>query len=81
MRRAVGGRTKGPESAQVRPTGRKDGWSEKEGSPPGTLVYVGERKTETVRISIIDYDENNFLEKEVRIALIMAAFFRRKKWL
>ncbi len=37
----------------------------KEGQSPGTLVHIGERMTETVRISVIDYDENNFLEKEV----------------
>ncbi len=35
------------------------------GLPPGTLVHVGERKTEQVRISCIDYDENRFDEKQV----------------
>ena len=25
--------------------------------PPGTLVYLGEERTEPVRITIIDYDE------------------------
>jgi magnesium transporter len=44
---------------------RRERLAEKEGRSPGTLVHVGERKTETVRISVIDYDENNFLEKEV----------------
>jgi magnesium transporter len=33
---------------------------------PGTLVYVGEKKMEAVRISYIDYDEQNFEEKQVR---------------
>jgi magnesium transporter len=38
--------------------------SEKAGLPPGTLVYVGETKVEKVKISIIDYDENQITEKE-----------------
>ncbi|MBN1160764.1 MAG: magnesium/cobalt transporter CorA [Dehalococcoidales bacterium] len=37
--------------------------SEKAGLPPGTLVYVGEKKVEKVKISIIDYDENQITEK------------------
>lgn len=39
--------------------------SEKKGLPPGTLVHIGERKAEKVRITIIDYDETQFQEKEV----------------
>ena len=35
------------------------------GLPPGTLVHVGERKTEEVRITLMDYDEHNFQEKQV----------------
>ena len=38
--------------------------SKKGGLPPGTLVHVGEKKTEKVRISIIDYDEAHLQEKE-----------------
>jgi magnesium transporter len=38
--------------------------SEKAGLPPGTLVHVGEKKAEKVKISIIDYDENQIAEKE-----------------
>ena len=34
--------------------------------PPGTLVYTGEKKTEDVRITIMDYDESQFQEKEVK---------------
>jgi magnesium transporter len=37
----------------------------KAGSPPGTLVHVGEKKTESVRITYIDYDEQSFQEKQV----------------
>lgn len=40
--------------------------SKKSGLPPGSLVHVGERKMETVRITVMDYDEQNFEEKEVR---------------
>jgi len=33
------------------------------GLPPGTLIHVGERKTEDVKITIIDYDAAQFQEK------------------
>ncbi len=39
--------------------------SSKAGLPPGTLVHVGEKKVETVRITFIDYDEQSFEEKQV----------------
>ena len=39
--------------------------SSKAGLPPGTLVYVGEKKVESVRITFIDYDKENFQEKQV----------------
>ena len=39
--------------------------SSKAGLPPGTLVYVGEKKVESVRITFIDYDEQSFQEKQV----------------
>ncbi len=35
------------------------------GLPPGTPVYTGEKKEEEVRISIIDYTEDQFQEMEV----------------
>lgn len=35
----------------------------KAGLPPGTLVHVGERKLESARISVIDYNESSFQEK------------------
>ena len=37
----------------------------KAGLPPGTLVHVGEKKVEAVKISYLDYDERNFQEKQV----------------
>lgn len=39
--------------------------SKKAGLPPGTLVHIGERKAEEVKISIMNYDEASFQEKEV----------------
>ena len=40
--------------------------AKKAGLPPGTLVHVGERKTEKVRITILDYDEARFEEKQAK---------------
>lgn len=37
----------------------------KAGLPPGTLVHVGDKKVEKVRITYLDYDEQSFQEKEV----------------
>lgn len=39
--------------------------SRKAGLPPGTLIHIGERKLETVRMTVIDYDESSFKEKQV----------------
>jgi magnesium transporter len=39
--------------------------SKKAGLPPGTLVHIGEKKAEKVRITYIDYDEQNFQERQV----------------
>ena len=36
--------------------------SEKSGLPPGTLVYIGEERTEEVEISIFDFNEKAFEE-------------------
>jgi magnesium transporter len=38
--------------------------AKKAGLPPGTVVYDGEARDETVGISIIDYDEKSFEERE-----------------
>ena len=40
--------------------------SEKAGFPPGTLVHIGEKKAEEPKITIIDYDETQFQEKEIK---------------
>ena len=39
--------------------------SKKAGLPPGTPVFVGEKKVERVRISYIDYGETKVEEKKV----------------
>ena len=41
--------------------------SKKAGMAPGSLVYIGDKKKEKVRISIIDYNEVQFEEKEVDV--------------
>jgi len=40
--------------------------SEKAGLPPGTVVFVGEQKVEEIRITLIDYDENQYAEREIK---------------
>ena len=40
--------------------------SRKAGLPPGSVVFVGEKKVEEIRITIIDYDENQYEEREVK---------------
>jgi magnesium transporter len=39
--------------------------SKKAGLPPGTLVHIGEEKTEHVRVRLIDYDGKQFQEKDL----------------
>ncbi|HEY0030971.1 MAG TPA: magnesium/cobalt transporter CorA [Bacteroidia bacterium] len=36
----------------------------KTGAPPGTLVYFGEDHTDKVKITLIEYNEKEFIEKE-----------------
>ena len=40
--------------------------SRKAGLPPGSVVFVGEKKVEEIRLTIIDYDENQYEEREVK---------------
>jgi magnesium transporter len=40
--------------------------SKKAGLPPGTLVHIGEKKAEELKITLIDYDEVHFQEKEIK---------------
>jgi len=39
--------------------------SKKVGLPPGTLVHIGEKRAEKVRITVIDYDASHLEEQEV----------------
>ncbi len=38
----------------------------KSGLPPGSLVHIGERKVQTPKISIIDYNTTKFQEEEIQ---------------
>jgi len=40
--------------------------SAKAGLPPGTLVYVGKKRTEKIKITLIDYDEKQLTEKTIK---------------
>ena len=40
--------------------------SEKAGLPPETLIYIGEKKTAEIKITIISYDEKEFQETEAK---------------
>lgn len=40
--------------------------SRKAGLPPGTLIHIGERRTEHVKLTVIDYDEKHLEEKEIK---------------
>lgn len=39
--------------------------SKKAGQAPGTVVFVGEKKVEEIRITLIDYDENRYDERKI----------------
>jgi magnesium transporter len=39
--------------------------TKKPGTAPGTLISVGDRKADTSRVTIIDYDPDCFLEKDI----------------
>lgn len=36
------------------------------GLPPGTLIHIGEQKTARVKITLADYDESGYREKEIQ---------------
>jgi magnesium transporter len=40
--------------------------SKKAGLPPGTLVHIGEKKIQESKITVLDYDEAHFEEKEIK---------------
>lgn len=41
-------------------------YAQKVGDPPGTLVYTGEKRTERIRITVTDYNEEYVHENEVQ---------------
>ena len=47
------------------------------GLAPGTLVHVGERRTDRTRITVIDYDAEHFEERELPDAAACAAYRSR----
>jgi magnesium transporter len=40
--------------------------SGKAGLPPGSLIHIGDRLTEKIKITVFDYDEAHLLEKEIK---------------
>src|SRR3989338_5158222 len=40
--------------------------SKKAGLPPGTLVHLGKKKIGDIKITLIDYDDSHFEEKEIK---------------
>ncbi|UCD48735.1 MAG: magnesium/cobalt transporter CorA [Phycisphaerales bacterium] len=48
--------------------------AKKAGLPPGTLIYTGEKKVESVRITVIDYDQQHYDEKQIRSVEECASF-------
>ncbi len=40
--------------------------SKKAGLPPGTLIHIGEQRAEASKITVIDYDDTSFQEKELK---------------
>lgn len=42
--------------------------TKKVGLPPGSVVYTGSKLSDNVKITMIDYDENNLTEKQIGLA-------------
>ena len=40
--------------------------SKKTGLPPGSMVHVGEKKVEQVKLSVIDYDQDNIKKRDLK---------------
>ena len=53
---------------QLYPFKKKSRASEKIGLPPGSLVYLGEKKVEKVKITLTEYDENKYETYEIESA-------------
>jgi magnesium transporter len=57
--------------------------SKKAGLPPGTIVHIGEERSEKVKLSVISYDEANFQEQEVDTVEKVVSFRKKRSvmWL
>jgi len=53
---------------QLYPFKKKFRTSKKIGLPPGSIVYIGEQKVEKVKITVYEYDENDFETYEIKSA-------------
>lgn len=53
---------------QLYPFKKKSRPSRKIGLPPGSIVYIGEQKVEKVKITLTEYDENEFETYEIKSA-------------
>jgi len=40
--------------------------SQKAGLPPGTLIHIGRQRAEAPKMTVMDYDESNFHEGELK---------------
>jgi magnesium transporter len=43
--------------------------SKKSGLAPGTLVHIGERKIESIVVTVIEFDETRFTEKTLKACI------------
>jgi len=48
--------------------------SRKSGLPPGSLVHIGPERTEKTRITVVDYGEGHFEEREIQSAAELAPY-------
>ena len=48
--------------------------SRKSGLPPGSLVHIGVERTEPIRITVVDYAQDQFEEREVRAVEELASY-------
>lgn len=51
--------------------------SKKTGLPPGTLIHVGEKKTEKIRIRVMDYDEETLEENDLDTTEECSAYLKK----
>ncbi|HJU05969.1 MAG TPA: magnesium/cobalt transporter CorA [Nitrospiraceae bacterium] len=58
---------------------RKRRQSQKAGLPPGTLVHIGERKTDRIRLTLFQYREHECLERELHTVEEVATALAEKE--